>query len=154
MGANNLSYSKNGVSLTESFEGGRRLIAYQDSKGVWTIGWGHTGPEVHEGLVIDEEDAASFLIVDVTRAVLTVNTFVDVVLTQNEFDALVDFVFNVGRQAFIDSTMLRLLNAGDLQGAADEFDKWDHCGGQVLAGLLRRREAEAALFSTTGQISA
>ena len=63
-------------------------------------------------------------------------------LTQGEFDALTDFVFNCGCGAFAGSTMLRLLNAGDYQSAAGQFDLWDHAGGQVVAGLLRRREAE------------
>jgi len=67
-------------------------------------------------------------------------------LQQNEFDALVDFVFNLGRGAFAGSTLLKNLNAGQFDAAATQFDLWDHAGGQVVAGLLRRRQAEQAMF--------
>jgi GH24 family phage-related lysozyme (muramidase) len=73
---------------------------------------------------------------------------VKVSVTQNQFDALVDFVFNLGQGKFAGSTLLRGLNAGDFSGAAAEFVKWDHAGGQVVPGLLRRRLAEAQLFQS------
>lgn len=142
---NDFNYSKNGVQLTESFEG-CRLTAYQDVRGVWTIGYGHTGADVYEGLTITQDEASTLLIHDMARAELAVNTYVDAAINQEEFDALVDFVFNAGATAFKNSTMLALLNQGDFQGAAAEFDKWDHAAGQVIAGLLRRRQAETALF--------
>lgn len=66
--------------------------------------------------------------------------------TQDEFDALVDFAFNLGIGALAGSTLLKKLNAGDIEGAADEFLKWDHAGGKVLAGLTKRRQGERALF--------
>ena len=142
---NNLSYGKDGTELTEQFEG-LRLTAYQDQVGVWTIGYGHTGPDVYPGLTITQNEATSLLLHDVATAAGCVNRLVTVALAQDEFDALVDFVFNLGTQAFAGSTLLRLLNSGDFNGAIGEFAKWDHAGGQVVAGLLRRRLAEAQLF--------
>jgi lysozyme len=142
-----MNYSKSGLELTKRFEG-CRLTAYQDSKGVWTIGYGHTGRGVCAGLVWTQAQADAVLRVDVAWAECVVTKAVDVSLTQAEFDALVDFTFNVGAGAFRGSTMLRLLNAGNYAEAAAEFDKWDKCGGNgcVVAGLLRRRQAEMAEF--------
>ena len=144
---NNLSYSKSGLALTEQFEG-LRLTAYQDSVGVWTIGYGHTGSDVHPGLTITQIEAEALLLNDVGNAARAVNQLVTAPLTQNEFDALVDFVFNLGATAFANSTLLRDLNAGNFAAAAGEFQKWDHAGRHVLAGLLKRRLAEASLFQT------
>ena len=145
MGVNNFTYSSNGLALTERFEG-VRLTAYQDQVGVWTIGYGHTGPDVHPGLVIAQDEAAALLAADVADAAACVNQDVTFQLTQNEFDALVDFVFNLGKSAFAGSTLLRDLNSGDCTAAAAQFDAWDHAGGMVVAGLLRRRQAESAMF--------
>jgi lysozyme len=142
---NNFSYGKNGLALTESCEG-CKLTAYQDSVGVWTIGYGHTGPDVHKGLRITQNQATALLLKDVQSAADCVNKLVTVQLTQDEFDALVDFVFNVGSGNFANSTLLKLLNAGDFNGAVNEFQKWDKAGGVVLPGLLKRRLAEANLF--------
>ena len=144
---NNLSYSKSGLALTEQFEG-LRLTAYQDSVGVWTIGYGHTGSDVHPGLTITQMDAEALLLQDVSTSARCVNQLVTITLSQNEFDALVDFVFNLGKGAFAGSTLLKDLNAGDIAGAVGEFQKWDHAGGRVLAGLLQRRLGEASLFQT------
>src|ERR1700761_3554452 len=147
MGVNSLTYSGNGLALTEQSES-CRLTAYQDQVGVWTIGYGHTGPDVTPKLTITQSQAETLLAHDVGRAADCVNKAVTIELTQNEFDALVDFVFNVGTGAFTGSTLLRVLNAGDLAAAANQFDLWDHAGGAVVAGLLRRRQAETALFNT------
>ena len=140
-----MTYSKSGIQLTESFEG-CQLIAYQDVKGVWTIGVGHTGPDVYGGLIITQDQADAWLLADVQNAVNHVNSLVSVPLTQGEVDALCDFCFNCGCNAFAGSTMRRLLNAGDYQGAAAQFDFWDHAAGRVIAGLLRRRQAETTVF--------
>jgi lysozyme len=145
MGINNFIYGKNGLALTKQFEG-CRLTAYQDQVGVWTIGYGHTGGDVRAGLAITEDQAEALLVSDVAAASAYINSAVLVALAQNEFDALVDFVFNLGRGAFAGSTLLKKLNAGDFATAANQFAQWDHAGGQVVAGLLRRRQAEAALF--------
>jgi len=147
MGVNDLIYSGNGLSLTEQFEG-CELTAYQDQVGVWTIGYGHTGPDVVAGLTITQDQAQALLAQDVQSAAACVNNSVTVQLSQDEFDALVDFVFNLGVGAFESSTLLRDLNAANFTAAAAQFDLWDHAGGAVVAGLLRRRQAETALFES------
>ncbi|MGA8531869.1 MAG: lysozyme [Acidobacteriaceae bacterium] len=149
MGVNQLTYGGKGLALTEQFEG-CRLTAYQDQTGVWTIGYGHTGPDVRAGLTITLEEAEALLAKDVSSAAAFVNRIVMVEVTQQEFDALVDFVFNLGVGTFERSTLLRLLNAGEFAAAAAQFALWDRAGGAVVAGLLRRRQAETALF-TEGQ---
>jgi lysozyme len=147
MSLNNLTYSAKGLALTQQFEG-CRLTAYQDQVGVWTIGYGHTGSDVTPGLTITEEQSKALLAKDVCSAAACVNNVVTVKLAQEEFDALVDFVFNLGAGAFRGSTMLRLLNVGDFEGAAAQFERWSRAGGVIVAGLLRRRQAEASLFRT------
>ena len=141
-----MQYSATGLLLTQSFEG-CKLMAYPDSKGIPTIGFGHTR-NVHLGDSCTQEQADAWLDSDVQGAVYTVNHYVAINLSQPEFDALVDLVFNIGTSAFANSTMLRLLNCGDLIGASLEFEKWDHAGGVVVAGLLRRRVAERLEFQS------
>ena len=142
-----MDYSKQGLALTEQFES-CRLTAYRDVKGVLTIGWGHCGPEVVEGLTYTQDQADSQLVMDTLHATATVNRLVTVPLSQNEFDAAVDLVFNIGSGNFAGSTMLKLLNAGQFSEAADQFQLWDHASGQVVAGLLRRRIAEEQEFNS------
>jgi lysozyme len=140
-----MNISDQGLELIKSFEG-CKLEAYQDVKGVWTIGIGHTGSDVSDGVCITEDQAMDYLRQDVGWAEQVVNNLVTTALTQNQFDALVDFVYNAGSGNFKNSTLLRLVNAGDFDAAAQEFPKWDHAGGVVVEGLLRRREAERDLF--------
>jgi lysozyme len=144
---NNLSYSDQGLALTEQFEG-LQLTAYQDPVGVWTIGYGHTGADVQPGLTITQEQASDLLLQDVAGAVAAVNRLVTIPLTQNQFDALVDFTFNVGQGNLASSTLLRELNAGNTAGAAAQFLVWVYAKGVELPGLVTRRQAEAALFQT------
>ena len=142
-----MNYSKNGLHLTENFEG-LRLTAYPDPAthgDPWTIGYGST-KGVHQGMVITQEQAEQRLMDDVQSACDVVNSKVHTDLTQNEFDALVDFVFNVGAGNFAGSTLLKKINAGDMEEAALEFQKWDKAAGHVMAGLVRRRQAETDLF--------
>lgn len=152
MGINNLTYSKDGLALTKLFEGDV-MMAYQDQRGVWTIGYGHTAG-VRAGQSISQQEAEALLIEDIQAAVHCVNQSVTVLLTQPQFDALVDFAFNVGAGNFRNSTLLREINAGQFPEAAAQFNLWDHCGGVVNAGLLRRRRAEAAEFSREMSASA
>ena len=143
-----MEYSKDGLHLTERFEG-CRLVAYPDpgSGGdPWTIGYGHTGHEVVEGLEITQEQAEQYLAQDIKQAEANVNAVVHVELTQEEFDALVDFAFNCGCRNLDSSTLMKKLNAGDYESASQEFIKWDMAAGHHMAGLLKRREAEAAMF--------
>jgi lysozyme len=139
------SYSDRGLALTKSFEG-LRLEAYQDCAGNWTIGYGHTGPTVSAGQSITEAEAEELLQGDLAEAVACVNHAVRAVISQCQFDAMVDFCYNAGRGNFVQSTLVRKVNSGDFQGAAAQFGLWVHAGGEVVPGLLRRRNAEAALF--------
>lgn len=141
----NFSYSQSGLKMTEEFEG-VRLAAYPDIRGVWTIGYGHTGPDVHPGLRITQAVAEDLLKRDVQTAETCVNEHVCVPITQNEFDALVDFTFNDGTGALIGSTLLKKLNTGDYTGAADQFALWVNAGGHKIPALVRRRQAEHDLF--------
>ena len=146
-----MNYSNAGVLFTEHAEG-CKLTAYQDQKGVWTIGTGHTGPEVVEGLVITQGQADVYLSSDMETATAGVNAALSGVIdtiTQGEFDACVDLAFNIGVHAFTESTVCRCLNAGDLAGARAAFLLWDKCGGQYNQGLFNRRTAEVAdLFNS------
>jgi len=141
----NMTYSKNGLKLTERFES-CRLIAYQDVRGIYTIGWGHTPS--FSGMTCTQEQADTWAMEDTTVAQRAVNELVTVPLTQGEFDALVDFVYNVGQGNFKHSTMLEVLNYGNYKKAAEQFDLWDKAGGKIVAGLLRRREAETQEFNS------
>lgn len=138
-----------GIALIKEFEG-CRLGAYRDSVGVWTIGYGWTHPvdgkPVGLGMVISQETAERLLkngLVSYERDVMKV---VRVPLTQEQFDALVSFAYNLGSRSLSSSTLMRKLNAGDYAGAAEEFLRWDKAGGKVLPGLTRRRAAERKLF--------
>jgi lysozyme len=137
--------STKGLELLKVSEG-LRLKAYKDAVGVLTIGYGHTGKDVTPGKVIDEAKAEALLLADVEWAENAVRTKVTVPLTMGQFDALVDFVFNLGAGAFAKSTLLKKLNAGDYAGAAAEFPRWDKAGGKVLPGLTTRRLAEQRMF--------
>ncbi|WP_248796091.1 lysozyme [Pseudomonas sp. MWU13-2105] len=141
--------SPNGIAVLKYFES-CRLTAYPDpaSGGVpWTIGWGHTGPEVKPGLVWSQAQADSQLSNDLVSREQAVSNAVTASLTAGQFDALVDFVYNLGAGNFQTSTLLSLINAGDMAGAVEQFARWNKAAGKVMAGLTRRRAAEAALFS-------
>jgi lysozyme len=140
-----MQYSKNGLLLTERFEG-CRLEAYQDIAGVWTIGYGHTD-RVRPGDICSQVQAEAWLMLDIRFAASEVNRLVTVPLTQDQFDALTDFVFNLGTGNFEHSTLLRLLNARKFKEAGEEFRKWGRAGGKEVAGLLARRKAEEGEFN-------
>ena len=133
-----------GLKLITLFEG-CELTAYQDAVGVWTIGYGHT-VDVHQGMTINQTQADRLLQEDLSRFEAAVEEAVTVGLNENQFGALVSFTFNLGSGSLSESTLLHLLNAGDLRGAANEFPRWNKAGGQPLLGLTRRRLAERALF--------
>jgi lysozyme len=133
------------LSLIKKHEG-LRLEAYLPTPNdVWTIGYGHTHT-TKKGQKITEAQAEELLRRDIAWAEEAVNKLVVVPLTQNQFDALVSFVFNVGVGAFSKSTLLRLLNAKDYEGAANQFLRWNKQKGKVLNGLTKRREEERKLF--------
>lgn len=131
-------------SLIRQFEG-MLLNAYADPGGIWTIGYGHT-KGVREGMHCSLAQANVWLEYDAAEAAEAVNRLVTADLTQHQFDALTDFVFNLGSSALEASTLLRKLNAGDYEGAADEFPRWVYDNHVKLPGLVKRREAERALF--------
>ncbi len=141
--------SDKGIALIKEFEG-CKLTAYQDSVGVWTIGYGWTQPvdgkPIRAGMTIKQETAERLLKTGLVSYESDVSRLVKVGLNQGQFDALVSFTYNLGARSLSTSTLLRKLNSGDYAGAADEFLRWNKAGGKVLNGLTRRREAERALF--------
>ena len=144
-----MSTSQNGIDLISSFEG-CELKAYLCPAKVWTIGFGTTvypnGVKVKKGDSYTLEQAKQFKAHDLKRFEKTVNDLVKVPLTQNQFDALVSLTYNIGTGAFEKSTLLKKLNAGDYQGAADQFTVWNKGGGKVLQGLVNRRAKEKEVF--------
>jgi len=138
--------SENGINLLKRFEG-CRLRAYRDVVGVWTIGFGHTGPEVVPGLLITSEKATEYLEHDLAKFESAIIKIVNVPLSQCQFDALVCLTYNIGISHFSTSTLLTQLNAGNYVAAANEFTKWDMAGGKQVPGLLTRRCAERSLFN-------
>ena len=139
-----MQISKTGLGLITQFEG-CRLSAYQDSVGVWTIGYGHT-KGVKAGMKITQAQADSYLRDDANDAGADVLRLVKVPLTQNQFDALTSFTFNLGASALKTSTLLTRLNEKNYRAAADQFTRWVFAGGQYLPGLMKRRTTEKELF--------
>ena len=137
-----------GIDLIKQFEG-CKLKAYQDLVGVWTIGFGHTGDDVYEGLTIDESAAEPLLIKDLNIFVSGVKDMLNgCIVSSNAFSALVCFAYNVGIENLKSSTLLKLIISGEPDPVVigDQFLRWDHAGGVVIPGLARRRAAERALF--------
>jgi len=155
-----------GLDLIKSFEGYLTRLpngdcrAYLDTlvrpalrspgyAGLWTIGWGCTGPHVTEGLVWTREQATQELLKEIRAHENSVNSKVKVPLTQNQFDALTSLSYNMGLGKA--SGLLNKLNAGDYEGAANAFLRYNQAGGVVRRGLVRRREAERNLFLKEGE---
>lgn len=133
-----------GIDLVKSFES-LRLEAYKCPAGVWTIGYGHTAG-VKPGDVIDGREAERLLAEDLREAEAVINRECPGV-SQNQFDALVSFVFNIGATKFRGSTLLKCVRANpDNTNIPGELARWNKSGGMVLAGLIRRRRAEADLY--------
>ena len=133
-----------GIALIKKFEG-CELEAYQCSAGVWTIGYGHT-KDVVEGKIITQEQAEEMLIDELHEYENYINNYVTVALSQNQFDALVSWVYNLGPANLKASTLLKVLNQGEYEDVPMQIKRWNKAGGKVLEGLIRRREAEACLF--------
>ena len=143
-----MKISYNGIQFLKQWEGFKKE-AYKDTGGVWTIGYGTIkwkDKPVEQGMTITEKEAELALEADLAWAQTAVNQLVRVSLTQNMYDALVSFVYNVGQTAFSKSTLLRLLNNGNYTDAAKQFERWRFDNGKEIRGLLNRREAERALF--------
>lgn len=144
-----MQLSESGIEMIKRFEGFRQRV-YRDLAGFPTIGYGHRlkTSETDPG-VISESDATALLRTDVSDAASTVERMVKVPLTQGQFDALVDFVFNLGCERFARSTLLRALNGGRYQAAGEQLLRWDLVNGQENLGLRARRLAELALWNAS-----
>lgn len=143
-----MQISYNGLEALKEYEG-FRADAYKDTGGVWTIGFGTTiadGKPVTQGMWCSQAQAIEWLRVDCAGAQTAVNQLVRVPLKQNQFDALVSFIYNVGEDAFRKSTLLRLLNQGLYADAAKQFDRWNQDNGKVIPGLVSRRKIERSMF--------
>ena len=146
-----MQLSAEGLDLIKRFEGFRSR-QYTDVAGFPTIGYGHrvVPPESFPGDV-SEPQAAAILAGDVSAAELAIGRLVKVALTQGQFDALVDFCFNLGAGRLANSTLLRCLNAGRYDAAAEQLLLWDLAAGEVNLGLKARREAELRLWKPAAQ---
>lgn len=149
-----MDYSSNAPVFAASFEGYSPIAVHhlEDPADVWTMGFGSTywdGARVVEGMSCTRDEALIQLGKGLEVAAKCVNATVHVPLTQGEFDACCDLVYNIGSGPgrWPSSTARTRLNAGDYHGAASAFEMWDRAGGQVMAGLLRRRKAEEAVFN-------
>lgn len=147
-----MQLSNKGISLIKSFEG-CKLEAYKCSGGKWTIGWGTTGEidgiQIKQGMKITQENADKLFLSKIKTYEDAVNKYTTYnKLNQNMYDALVSFTYNCGTNAFKNSTLLKLLNKGEILKAADQFDLWINAGGKPSNGLKRRRAAEKKLFLT------
>lgn len=140
-----MNISKEGLSLIKKFEG-CELEAYLCPAGVWTIGYGHT-KDVKEGDKINKEEADYLLQEEMIEYESYINDFVEVPLNQNQFDALCSWVYNLGPTNLKNSTMLRVLNEEKYADVPQEIKRWNKAGGEVLDGLIKRREAEAKMFA-------
>ena len=139
-----MKISEDGLELIKKFEG-CETSAYQDSVGVWTIGFGHT-KGVEEGQTCSIEDAESMLADEMDEYEGYINNMVKVELQQHEFDSLVAWVYNLGPTNLSESTMLKVLNGGQFDRVPDEMNRWTRAGGEILEGLVRRRQAESLMF--------
>tara|TARA_R110000765_G_scaffold21927_5_gene56390 strand:+ start:147 stop:590 length:444 start_codon:yes stop_codon:yes gene_type:complete len=137
--------SQEGIELIKKFEG-CELKSYRCSADVLTIGYGHT-KDVTEGMEIDKDEAENLLANEMLEYENYINDHVEVELEQHQFDALVCWVYNLGVGNLRSSTMLTVLNDGDYRNVPAQIKRWNRAGGKVLDGLIRRRNAEAAMFS-------
>ncbi|WP_144755563.1 lysozyme [Bartonella saheliensis] len=148
--------SKEGLALIKKWEG-LRLSAYEDVIGVWAIGYGHTSavgtPHVHKDMRITEEEAEKILCQDLQQFEYIVEQTVTVPLNDEQFAALVSFSYNIGTEAFRNSTLLKKLNKGNYEAVPTELQKWTRVGGKRLRGLVNRRAAEAGLWVQGSYVS-
>jgi lysozyme len=143
-----MNLGEEGTALIHAFEK-CKLTAYRDQGGILTIGWGHTGPGVVEGMTISSRTADALFDADTMIAQNAINAIQGVVFEQNQFDALTAFVFNVGVHNFKSSTMYSRLASGDMN-VGNEFDKWNkvRVNGELVVsqGLVHRRAVERCLY--------
>lgn len=141
--------SENGFAIIREFEGFRSQ-AYLDTGGVWTIGYGTikypNGVRVKKGDTCTQGQAELWLKNDCAWVDACLDKYVTITISQNQFDALASFVYNIGETAFVKSTMLKALNAGNFAGTASQFNRWVYDNGKCVQGLVNRRDKEKALF--------
>ena len=142
-----MKISSKGLDLIKNAEG-LSLRAYRCPTGVLTIGYGHTGNDVKPGMLITAVEASKLLQDDVARFEIGVSEIINKPMTQGQFDALVDFAFNLGLGALRGSTLATKFKNGDIKGASRELSKWVWGGGKMLPGLVKRREAARVLFDS------
>ena len=146
-----MKLSQNGYKFISAFEGVKNN-AYQDQRGIWTIGIGFiqvNGHPVNEGMTMTNEQIQSTFLAQIATYESAVNQHVISKINQNQFDALVSFAYNLGVGSLLQSTLLKKVNANPNDTTiTQEFEKWDHAGVVISQGLLRRRTAEAALYFT------
>jgi len=144
-----MKISTNGLRLKKYFES-CKLQAYPDPGSAdgnpWTIGWGHTGKEVIKGLIWTQEQADAALEKSADKFSAGVGSLLSIPVNQSQFDALVCLAYNIGTGALSSSTLLKMINSGDFEGAAAQFLRWNKNDGKVMLGLARRRLAEKYLF--------
>jgi lysozyme len=139
-----MQLSSKGHDILKYFEG-CKLTAYQDSVGVWTIGYGHT-KGVYDGMTISQSQAEQMLLEELVDCQTRIERYVEVPLNQEQFDALTVWVYNPGPTNLKSSTLLKRLNEGNFDDVPNQIKRWDKAGGRQLAGLTKRREAEARHF--------
>lgn len=143
-----MKFTDTGLALLKEFEG-CKLKAYEDIRGILTIGYGCTGVGIYPGLVISQARADEMLLERLEDEFIPgVKNIVKVSLNDNQFSALVVLAYNIGLTNLRGSTLIKRLNAKDFAGAAEQFLRWNKAAGNVVSGLTRRREAERALFLT------
>ena len=143
-----MKISNKGIALIREFEG-CRLQSYRCSAGVWTIGYGHTGKDIKEGMTITQQEADDWLMVDCNRVLQMLRDTLRVPIRQNQLDALVSLGFNIGTEALRKSTLMSLVNRNpDDLNIPEQFDRWVYASGKVVNGLVRRRKAEGRLYAS------
>lgn len=138
----------NAIDLIKKYEGFRPQ-SYQDSVGVWTIGYGTTrinGQPVKAGMTITEDRALELVRAEVNKLWSRIESITKVNLNDNQMNALVDFAYNLGFGSLKNSTLMKYVNESKFEEAANQFPRWVYAGGKVLPGLVKRREAERQLF--------
>ena len=146
LGESEMQISKEGLALIKFFEG-CELEAYKCPAGVWTIGYGHT-KDVKEGDTINKDEANHLLEEEMIEYESYIDDMVDVELNQSQYDALCAWVYNLGPSNLGSSQLLKVLNEGKYEEVPQQIKRWNKANGEVLTGLIRRREAEALLFQS------
>ena len=139
--------SANGIALLQSLEG-YKTTAYKGSDNIWTIGYGHTGPEVVKGLKISHQQAIIFLQSDISKFEKIVSNALTNPVNRNQFDALVIFAYNIGGTSFKNSTAVKMINSNNYELVPDWIEKWNKIDGVISPGLQNRRAAEVNLWNT------